>query len=190
MINSLIKNDNKQNKVPVQNLLDDIYLLPQWEKIKSFNISAKGFLFRHINLKLNMFRKFSSKNLLEKYSVRTKDDNVLASMDLKIYKDSVYIINLNIDAKKYFEPIAKKMVQVAVEKALYNTTEKEVVINIDSGLLVNHRIKKFLANNEFLKEEAQSNYEKELFGETYSLKIKNNSVWMQRIKQISFLINK
>ena len=137
-----------------------------------------------------MFRKFSSKNLLEKYSIRTKNDKVLASMDLKIYKDSVYIINLNIDAKIHFDPIAKKMVQVAVEKALYNTTEKEVVINIDSGLLVNHRIKKFLINNEFIKEETQSNYEKELFGETYSLKIQNNSIWTQRIKQLSFLINK
>ncbi len=190
MINSLIKNDNKNNKIPVQNLLDDIYLFPQWEKIKSFNITEKVFIFKKKTLKLNMFRKFSSKNLLEKYSIRTKDEKQLASMDLKAYKDNVYIINLNITTKKQFDVIAQKMIQVAVEKALYNTTEKEVVINISSGLLVNYRIRKFLLNNDFIKEEAQSNYEKDLFGETYSLKIKNNSVWTSRIKQLSFLINK
>ncbi len=191
MINSLIKNDNKQqNKVSVNNILDEIYLLPKWEKIKEFSVSKKIFFFKTKVLNLNLFRKFSSKNLLEKYSIRTEDDKVIASMDLKVYKDSVYIINFNIDTKMYFDDISNKILQVAVEKALYNTTEKEVVINLNSGILVNYKLKRCLINNGFILEENQNNYEKELFGETLYLKIENNSNWVKKIKQNPFLINK
>ena len=114
----------------------------------------------------------------------------MASMDLKVYKDSVYIINIDINSKFNFDKIAKKMIQVAVEKALYNTSEKEVVANIPSSLLFNHKIKRCLLNNEFCAEEAQSDYEKDLFGETFTLKIGNKSKWMRRIKRFQFLINK
>ena len=191
MINSLIKHENKNNnRINVDNLLNDVFLLPKWEMIKSFSITEMNFLFKKSTLNLQLYRKFSSKNQLEKYSIRTEDDKVLASMDLRIYKDSVYIINIDMNSKMYFDKIAEKIIQVAVEKALYNTTEQEVVFNLQSGLLQNHRIKKFLCNNEFIVEEAQSEYEKELFGETLVLKLQNNSNWMKRIKQFPFLINK
>ncbi len=191
MINSLIKHENKNNnKVEVNDLIDDIYLLPKWEKIKSFSISKKFLLFNTKILNLDLYRKFSSKNKLEKYSVRTEDEKVLSSMDLKIYKDSVYIINLEVNSKMYFDKTVEKMLQIAVEKALYNTTEKEVSINLTSDLITNHKIKKCLVNNEFLPEASQSNYEKDLFGETFTLKINNSSAWLRKIKQFSFLINK
>ena len=191
MINSLIKHENKtNNKLSVGNILNEVYLVPQWEKIKSFSISENVFFFYKRNLKLNLYRKFSFKNQLEKYSIRTEDEKVLALMDLKIYKDSVYIIDLNITSKLNFDKILEKIIQVSVEKALYNTTEKEIVINLTSGLVTKHKIKKFLLNNEFTVEENQSNYEKELFGETYTLKLANNSKWMKRIKQFNFLNNK
>ncbi|MBQ9246096.1 hypothetical protein IJ182_07510 [bacterium] len=192
MINSLIKHENKNNnsKVLVNSILNDIYLLPKWEMIKEFTLSDRNFLFIRNSLNVKLFRKFSSKNQLEKYSLRTDDNKVLAAMDLKVYKDSVYIINLDINSAFHFDRIAEKMIQVAAEKALYNTTEQEVVINLTSGILVKHKIKKCLMNNEFLPEEEQSNYEKELFGETYTLKITKNSDWNAKIKQFSFLINK
>lgn len=188
MLNTLVK-ENKQN-ISLENLLKDVYLLPKWEMIKSFALTEKRFFFRKRLLNIELYRKFSAKNQLEKYSIRTEDEKVLANMDLKIYKDSVYIINLDIESQTNFEQLAERMLQVAVEKALYNTTEKEVVMNLTAGLIVKNRIKKVLLNNGFVTEENQSNYEKEMFGETFSIKISAESDWNKTIKQMPILINK
>ncbi len=193
MVNSLINKEiKKQTKtnISVDSLLNDVYLLPKWEMIKSFNLPEITFLLKRKSVNYKLYRKFSSKNKLEKYQIRTADKKVVASMDLKVYKDSVYVINIDVASKFQFDRIAGKIIQVAVEKALYNTTEQEVVINLTSGLLVNYKIRKFIVNNEFIAEEAQSNYEKDLFGETYTLKVNNNSKWMKKIKMFPFLINK
>lgn len=189
MLNTLVKENNKQN-ISIENLLKDVYLLPKWEMIKSFALTEKRFFFRKKLINVDLYRKFSSKNQLEKYSIRTEDEKVLANMDLKIYKDSVYIINLDIESQANFEQLTERMLQVAVEKALYNTTEKEVVINLTAGLIVKNKIRKVLLNNEFVAEENQSSYEKEMFGETYSIKVSAESNWTKTIKQMPILINK
>lgn len=189
MLNTLVKENNKQN-ISIENLLKDVYLLPKWEMIKSFALTEKRFFYRKRLINIDLYRKFSAKNQLEKYSIRTEDERTLASMDLKIYKDSVYIINLDIESQLNFEQLAERLLQVAIEKALYNTTEKEVVINLTDGLIVRNKIKKVLLNNEFVAEENQSNYEKEMFGETYSIKVSTNSNWNRIIKQMPILINK
>lgn len=189
MLNTLVKENNKHN-ISIENLLNDVYLLPKWEKIKAFSLTEKRFFFRRKLVNVDLYRKFSSKNQLEKYSIRTEDEKTLANMDLKIYKDSVYIINLDIESQANFEQLTEKLLQVAVEKALYNTTEKEVVINLTAGLIVKNRIKRILLNNEFTTEESQSSYEKEMFGETYTVKATNNSNWLKTIKQMPILINK
>ena len=126
----------------------------------------------------------------QKYSSRSEDERTLANMDLKIYKDSVYIINLDIESQTNFEQLAERLLQVAVEKALYNTTEKEVVMNLTAGLIVKNRIRKTLLNNGFMTAENQSSYEKEMFGETFSIRVSNDSDWMRIIKQMPILINK
>ena len=111
-------------------------------------------------------------------------------MDLKVYKDSVYIINLNFDSQIKFEPLIDKMLQIAIEKALYNTSERKVIFNLTSGLMLRNKITKILIANEFQKEEEQSRYEKEMFGETFYFTVENNSSWMNKIKQMPILINK
>ena len=111
-------------------------------------------------------------------------------MDLKIYKDSVYIINLDIESQTNFEQLTERLLQVAIEKALYNTTEKEVVMNLTAGLIVKNRIRKALLNNGFTSAENQSSYEKEMFGETFSIRVSEDSNWMRTIKQMPILINK
>lgn len=189
MINTLVKNEKKQ-RVTVESILNDIYLLPKWEKIKSFSLLEKRFFFGIKSINVDIFRKFSSKNLLEKYSIRTEAGNVLASMDLKIYKDSVYIINLEIESQVCFEQLTEKMLQIAIEKALYNTTEKEVVINLTSGIITKKKVRKSLIASEFSAEENQTNYEIEMFGETFSIKAENNMFWTRKIKQMPILINK
>ena len=189
MLNTLVKENNKQN-ISIENLLKDVYLLPKWEMIKSFALTEKRFFFRKRLVNVDLYRKFSAKNQLEKYSIRTEDEKILANMDLKIYKDSVYIINLDIETQSNFEQLVKRMLQVAIEKALYNTTEKEVVINLTAGLIVKNRIRKTLLNNGFMTAENQSSYEKEMFGETFSIKISNESDWNKTIKEMPILINK
>ena len=189
MIDTIIKNDKKY-KLSVEDLLNEVYLLPKWEKIKTFSLTQKRFLFGLRSFDVNVFRKFSSKNQLEKYSIRTEDEKILANMDLKVYKDSVYIINLNFDSQIKFEPLIDKMLQIAIEKALYNTSERKVIFNLTSGLMLRNKIKKILIANEFQKEEEQSKYEEEMFGETFYYTVENNSSWMKKIKQMPILINK
>ena len=54
MINSVIENDNKlKSKIKLNNIIDEMYLLPKWEKIKSFNITETFFLFWEKAVNLN-----------------------------------------------------------------------------------------------------------------------------------------
>ena len=189
MITTTLIKPQVKKKINLDDLFDGIYLLPNWEKIKDFSLSKKGlFGFKVFNVQL--FRKFSSKNMVEKYSIRVDDDKVLASMDLKVYKDSVYIINLNAQTSNYYNQVIEKLLQVAVEKALYNTSNKEVRINLFGNLIEQKRMKHILENNGFSAEENQSKYEVDMFGQTYSLKVEDSIEWKNCIKQFPILINK
>lgn len=187
MINTLVK-INEKSKVDLDNLISNIYLLPQWEMIKQFSLTRKH-LFFNKSYNVDLYRKFSSKNMLEKYSLRLSNDSDIASMDLKVYKDSVYIINLNVDINSSSEQVIEKLVQVAIEKALYNTTEKEVKFNLSCSLIKQNKMRKILLGLGFVAEEEQSQYEKELFGETFSINAQESS-WQRKIKQMPILINK
>ncbi len=189
MINIIEKNINKK-KLSVESLINDIYLLPKWEKIKSCTLTEKKLFFRRKSINADIFRKFSARNSLEKYSIKMQDNKVLANMDLKVYKDSVYIINFNISPFPNYVGLVEYLLQTAIEKALYNTSEKEVIFNLTPGITSKNKIKKILLNHGFIQSELQSNYEKEMFGETFSIKAENNSYWTKRIKQIPILINK
>lgn len=188
MINTLTRTSEK-SKADLDNLISNIYLLPQWEKIKEFSLHRQCFFFSK-SYRVDLFRKFSSKNMLEKYSLRLSNDNVVGFMDLKVYKDSVYIISLDTDFNGSTEEIITKLVQVAVEKSLYNTTDKEVKINLSCSLIKQNRIKKVLLSLGFIQEEEQSKFEKDLFGEVFSLKAQESVFWQKQIKQMPILINK
>lgn len=189
MITTTLIKPQVKEKLNIDDLFDGIYLLPNWEKIKEFSLSKKGFFrFRAFNVEL--FRKFSSKNMVEKYSLRVADNKVLATMDLKVYKDSVYIINIDADTSNYFNQAIEKLLQVAAEKALYNTSEKEVKISLSYNLIKQKRMENILGNLDFIADETQSKYEVEMFGQTYSLKVQKSEEWQKIIKQMPILINK
>ena len=111
-------------------------------------------------------------------------------MNLKIYKDNVYIIDIDFTSSALFENLVIKLLQVSAEKALYNTTDKEVKINLSMPLLKRGKMKQILINSDFELLENQSKYEKEMFGETYSLNVENSIFWQKKIKQSPILINK
>lgn len=191
MINSILKHDKKeQNLKIVENLLNDAYLLPRWEKIKEIALLQRKFFFSYKSIQTSLFRKFSSKNSLEKYALKDDHDKLLGNMDLRVYKDSVYIINLNIEQGFDFDQVINILLQVAVEKALYNTTNKQLKINLLFPLLIKNKIKKILIAEDFISAENQSTYEKNMFGETYVLNINSSIFWQKKIKQMHFLINK
>ena len=189
MITTTLIKPQVQKKINIQDLFDGVYLLPNWEKIKEFSLSKKS-LFRFKSFNVQLFRKFSSKNMVEKYSLRVDEEKVLASMDIKVYKDSVYIIHLDAQTSNYYNQAIEKLLQVAVEKALYNTSEKELKINLTGNLIQQKRMKNILENSGFVAEENQSKYEVEMFGQTYSLKVENSTEWNNRIKHFPILINK
>ena len=178
MINSILKNDKKeQNLKLVENILNDVYLLPRWEKIKEIALLQRKFFFSYKSVQTSLFRKFSSKNYLEKYAIKDDNANILGNIDLRVYKDSVYIINLNIEQGVDFDQVINILLQVAVEKALYNTTDKQLKINLLFPLLIRNKIKKILIAEDFTAEENQSSYEKNMFGETYVLNIDSSTFW-------------
>ena len=187
MINTLIKHNNKVNN-DLKNILENIYLLPNWEKIASFMLFEKKF-FISKSRKFDLYRKFSSKNMLEKFEIKDLNNKVCANLDLKVYKDSVYIINIDIDTLNYVDKIITKLIQISTEKALFYTSDKEVKINLTLPLLKKAAIKHILLNLGFVSEK-QSNYEKEMFGETLSLNVEKSAFWQKKIKQFPVLINK
>ena len=189
MITTTLIKPQVKNKLNIDELFDGVFLLPNWEKIKEFSLLKKTF-FRFNSFDVQLFRKFSSKNMVEKYSLRVDEEKVLASMDLKVYKDSVYIINIDVQNFSYFNQAVEKLIQISVEKALYNTSEKEVKVNLSGSLLKQKRMKNIFESFGFVADETQSKYEVDMFGQTYSLCVENSIEWQKRIKQMPILINK
>ena len=194
MINMTIKpqkqEQTKKVNIKINEILSDSSFFPQWENIKEISVSKRKLFFNVQNLTIDLWRKFSFKNSIEKYSLKTKDGKVLADFDLKVYKDSVYIINLDMKTFSYFNQAMKLLLQVAAEKALYNTSEKLVNISLLMPVIFKNKSKKLLESLGFISEPEQSNYEKEIFGETYYLNVLESLAWQKRIKQMPILINK
>lgn len=189
MTNTILKSEKKNtNLLSLENLMDGIYLLPKWEKIKKVTLSKKRFLFSQKNIEISLFRKFSAKHNIEKYSLRDKEENIIANLDLKVYKDCVYVININVFENSLFNEAMDILIQTAAEKALYNTTDKKLNINLSFSSNINNKIKKIISNQDFMLEPNQSNYEKNIFGETYSLEVEKSSVWKSKMKKMPILI--
>ena len=187
MINSAVINN--QNQV-IGSIVNDIYLLPKWEILTYFSIVESKYYFFKKVVKLNILRKFSALNMTEKYSIRTIEGKVIANMDLKTYKDSVYIINLEVLSKKGAFEAIRKLLQISVEKAIYNTTKKFVFHNLPVDDKNVSFIKKILLSNGFKIDENQSQYEKKLLGESYRLCADDCCYFYDDIIQSPILINK
>jgi len=187
MINTIDKKYNDKSKFIVDDLINNVYLLPKWEKIKSFSYSVRKFIFNKKLVNTDLFRKISYNNHIEKYMFKNTDGIISANMDLRIYKDCAYIINLNFKNNNVADELLLDFIQVAAEKALYCTSDKELKINLNFSRHVNNKIRKILYLNEFKPEAAQNNYEKELFGETLTLKTDDSYIWLKRIKQTPVL---
>lgn len=181
MVKSTAINRNRQNQ-SLGNIANDIYYLPNWEVVNSFTISENRFFFFHRMVNVNLYRRLVLKSTVEKYSLRTLDNLALANMDLKLYKDCVYIVNLEITNNNKSENALEKLLETAIEKAVKDTTEKEVLINIPKNQKYKRKIKKVLKQNGFEIEENQSEYEKNMFGEIYKLNL-NLDDYLAEIKE-------
>lgn len=191
MVNTLIEQkENTKNLLLIESILKEGYLLPKWEKIKNLVILQKRFLLPMKFNKVSLFRKFSSKNNIEKYCIKDKADNTIASVDLRVYKDCVYIINLNIQENNMFIGALNILLQTAAEKALYNTSNKKLNINLSFSSSINNKIKRIIETEDFLSEKEQSSYEKEILGETFTLDVASSSFWQKKIREMHILINK
>lgn len=189
MINTIEKNDDKSS-ISIDKLFQDICSLSRWEVIRTFPIGRHSFFFPAKVYNVNLFRRFSAKNNVEKYMLKDSNEKEVALMDLKIYKDSVYIINFQIMQDKSYDKFALLMLQIAAEKSLYNTTEKEVHINIPSAFFAGLKLRKLITNNCFVSLLNQSDYEKRLFGEAFKLNVENSKQWLEKIEQLPILLNK
>lgn len=170
MNNSLIIDFNS-DKQTSGNVISDIFNLPSWEIVKSVKLKQNSFFLFNKELSVNLLHKLYNKNSIDKYSIRTLDGEMLANIDLKIYKDCVYIVNIEINENKKLFSAVDKLIQTAIDLAFYNTSNKEVIINISSDWQYKRKIKKILLSKKFELEKHQSNYEKQMLGELYILKM-------------------
>lgn len=168
MTNSAVIDNNIKTGSDI-GIADRVRFLPQWEIIKEFNIKENKYLFFKKPLKVNLLKKFSEKTLLEKYSVRTLAGAVLADMDIKVYKDSVYIVNFEISAEKSAKSAAEKLLQISAQEAACSGTSKDVFINILPEQKNKKELKKLLLKFGFEAEQNQSACEQKIFGETFRL---------------------
>ena len=191
MVNTLLEKEEKsKNLLYIESILNDGFLFPKWEKIKNIVLFQKRFFMPARTIKANLLRKFSSKNNIEKYCIKDNDDNRLASIDLRVYKDCVYIINMHVQENNLFAETLNILFQTAAEKALYNTTDKKLKVNLSFSSSLNNKIKKIILGEDFISEKEQSGYEKEIFGETFTLDVSASGFWQKKIKQMHILINK
>ena len=193
MINTITKDNKKEynNLLSLESLVNEIYLLPNWEKIKDITLSKKRFLFgAGTSVNVSLFRKFSTKHNIEKYCIKDSESNLISNIDLRVYKDCVYIINLNVFEQDLFNESMDILLQTSVEKALYNTTEKKLSINLSFSPIINNKIKKIISNEDFIVEATQRDYEKSIFGETWVLDAVSSDFWMKKINKMSILLNK
>lgn len=189
MINTIEKNEEKSS-ISIDKLFQDICSLSRWEVIRTFPVGKRSCFFPAKVYNVNLFRRFSAKNNVEKYMLKDSNEKEVALMDLKIYKDSVYIINFQIKQDKSYDKFVLLMLQIAAEKALYNTTEKELHINLPVAFFAGLKLRKLITNNGFVSVLNQSDYEKRLFGEAFKLNVGNSTIWNDRIEHLPILLNK
>lgn len=190
MTNTITKNDKQEyNLLSLESLLNDVYLLPQWEKIKEVSLAKRKLFSSGKSIQVGLYRKFSSKHNIEKYCLKDSEENLIANIDLRVYKDCVYIINLNVFEQDLFGEALNILLQTAAEKALFNTTEKKLNLNLSFSPILNSKIKKIIVNEDFSVKEDQRNYEKTMFGETWILDVEKSIFWQKKLKQMQILIN-
>lgn len=187
MTDTLIKNIEVHSSFG-RNMPGNVYLLPKWEKVKTVSCSKSSFFFTKKHYNEHLFKKYSLKNRLEKFEVRNDAGSVDAGMDLKVYKDNVYIINLDVSHRNFNSALII-LLQAAAEKAMYNTTDKKVLINLSLPFSLKLKIKKILKHCGYVAS-VQSKYEKELLGEEFVLDLKNTSNLDSLIKSSDYYIDK
>jgi len=167
MISLSVKAENKINGHNAE-ILESIANVPAWEMIKEFVIKKNHFYFFQKPLKVQLFKKFSEKLMLDKYLIRSCEGRTLANMDLRIYKDSVYIISLEINAGENAPEAAEVLLRTAIERSA-DTSLNEVFINVAQEQKHKGGLKKMLVKNGFVQEKNQSSCEQKIFGEIFKL---------------------
>lgn len=172
MINSAAINE-KADANSLRRAAENLYRLPSWEIADTFTISDKKFFFCTKKHRVNLLKNFSERNMLEKYSIRTIEGRILAEMDLRIYKDSIYIISLEINKNEKSKEALRSLIKTALNRASDDGADKDVFISIMPEQNCRSIVIKQLAACGFSLDETQSSCEKRMFGDMYVYGRKN-----------------
>lgn len=159
--------------------------VPLYDFVNVITIQKRKFLFRSVPQTYNIYKRSSVNHLLEKYKIGFNQDNPVTTFWLKIYKDSVYIVDLKINSDVDFTQMLENIVQIASERALEMTTRKEVRVNVAPSLF--SKVDRYKACD-FESEEEQTEFEKKSLGEALILKVLKSNKFMKRIKKNPILI--
>ena len=173
-----INNINNTNKTMELPLCPES---PLYEFVNVVTLRSKRFFFFSVPKTYSVFRRLSANNLIEKYKIGFDESNPVASFLLKIYKDSVYIVDLKINSDVDEKKMLETIVQISSERALELTTRKEVKINVTSSMF-SDKISVY-KNCGFESVDEQTEFEKKSLGEALILKVVKSSRLMKRIKK-------
>jgi|GEM_PF-5485274 len=172
MINLAAINE-KTNTNFLRRAAENLYRLPSWEIADTFTISDKKFFFCRKKHRVNLLKNFSERNMLEKYSIRTIEGRTLADMDLRIYKDSIYIISLEMNNNEKSKEALNALIKTALKRAFDGGADKDVFISIMPEQHCRNALIKQLINIGFAPDESQNSCEKRMFGDMYVYSRKN-----------------
>ena len=154
---------------------------PLYEFVNVVTLQKKKFFFRSVPQTFSVYRRLSANDLIEKYKIGFDENSPVASFLLKIYKDSVYIVDLKINSDVDEKKMLETIVQISSERALELTTRKEVKINVTSSMFTD-KVGCYKQCG-FESAEEQTEFEKKSLGEALVLKVVKSSKLMKRIKK-------
>ena len=94
-------------------------------------------------------------------------------MDLRIYKDSIYIISLELNKNEKSKGALDALIKTALNRASEGGADKEVFISIMPEQRCRNKIIKQLTYCGFSPDDNQSSCEKRMFGDMYVYSGKN-----------------
>lgn len=162
--------------------------VPFCKFLNVITLHKRNFLFKTKPVTLNLYKKFTLNKFLEKYTIGFNEHQPEVAFLLKIYKDSIFIVDLKVKQKSKYIDLIDAIVQIASERALADTIRKEVKINIKSSVsLFKNDISAF-KRLDFISQDNQTQFEKKFLGEALELKVVKSSTLMKKIKKSPILI--
>ncbi len=125
--------------------------------------------------------KTTSKDSFEKYEMK-REGKIIGEIELENNKDSVFIVNLESYGRHKYKGIGTNLMSVAVERSLDKNNNGTVTLNAQPLHKLQNNPVKFYKKMGF-EQLPSSQYDTAAYGQPMKLIVRNNSFWMNKVKE-------